>query len=279
MNTTPKLSGFRFMKSIRYGIILVSAALLAACGGSSSGSFDGGGSASMSITVESAEVPSGSTIQVTVRFRNADGSAVSDGTQVTLNSSNTNRGVVSSTADGSASGASATTTTTGGQANFFFTARSSTGTVTLTASGNNPSGSGTISATRTIDVVEDPDAEGRLSVSGASTMPANTEGVDIFLGSPFINELTIRYRNPDGSAGSVANGEISVAVSPVSRGAFSTLDDPDTEDVNEFFSLLGSGPVTMTAGVATVFVHSGDNPGILTVSVSAQDASSGDTFS
>ena len=145
------------MKIMRYGIILAAIGLLAACGGSSSGSFDNGGSASMSITVESAEVPTNSSIQVTVRFRNADGSAVADGTQVTLNSSNTNRGVVA--APGGASGASATTATAGGQANFTFTARSNTGTVTLTASGNNPSGSGTVSTTRDIDVVEDPDAE------------------------------------------------------------------------------------------------------------------------
>lgn len=277
MNTTSKQSGFRFMKIIRYGIILAAIGLLAACGGSSSGSFDGGGSATMSITVESTEVATGSSISVTVRFRAADGSAVADGTQVTLNSSNTNRGVVS-TVDGS-SGASATTGTSGGQANFIFTARDNTGTVTLSASGNNPSGAGTVSATRDIEVIQDPDAEGRLVVEGAETMPANKEGVGIFLGSPFINELTIRYRNPDGSAGNVAGGSVSVAVSPVSRGAFSTLDDPETEDVNEFFVLLGSGPVNMTAGVATVFVHSDTQPGPLTVSVSAQDADTGDTFS
>ncbi|WP_376692290.1 hypothetical protein [Wenzhouxiangella sp. EGI_FJ10409] len=267
------------MKIIRYGIILAATALLAACGGSSSGSFDNGGSASMSITVESAEVTTNSSMQVTVRFRAADGSSVSDGTQVTLNSSNTNRGVVAADESGASSGASATTTTSGGQANFVFTARSNTGTVTLTASGSNPSGSGTVSASRDIDVIEGDDGEARLEVSGSNTMPANNENVEIFMGSPFINELTVRYRNPDGSAGSVSDGEIAVAVSPVTRGAFSTLDDPETDDVNEFLQLMGSGPVTMTAGVATVFVHSFDQPGALTVSVSAQDADSGDTFS
>src|SRR5699024_7283274 len=198
---------------IRYGIILAATAVLAACGGSSSGSFDGGGSASMSITVESGEVPTNSSMQVTVRFRAADGSAVADGTQVTLNSSNTNRGVVQADGAGESAGASASATTTGGQANFIFTARSNAGSVTLTASGSNPSGAGTVSVSRDIEVVEDPDAQGRLTISGASTMPANTEGVEIFMGSPFINELTVRYRNPDGSAGNVADGKISVAVS------------------------------------------------------------------
>jgi hypothetical protein len=279
MNTTPKHSGSRFMKIMKYGIILLASALLAACGGSSSGSFDEGGSASMSITVESAEVPTNSSITVTVNFRAADGSAVPNGTEVSLSSNNTNRGVVSTTETGASSGASATTTTSGGVANFVFTARNNTGTVTLSASGANPSGSGTISATRNVDVIEDPDAEGRLVIEGSNTMPANTTGAGIFLGSPFINELTVRYRNADGSAGAVADGQMSVAVSPVSRGAFSTLDDPETEDVNEFFVLLGSGPVNATAGTATIFVHSDTQPGILTVTVSAQDANSGDTFS
>ncbi|NEZ03047.1 hypothetical protein G4Y73_02655 [Wenzhouxiangella sp. XN201] len=265
------------MKIFRYSIILVTAALLAACGGSSSGGFDDGGSASMSITVESSEVATNSSTSVGVRFRAADGSAVADGTTVTLRSSNTNRGVVSPV--GGSSGESATATTSGGQANFTFTARSSTGPVTLTASGANPSGSGTVSTTREIEVIEDPDADARLEISGASSMPANNENVEIFMGSPFINELTVRYNNPDGSAGSVVEGQISVAVSPVSRGAFSTLDDPETDDVNEFFVLMGSAPVNMTAGVATVFVHSFDQPGTLTVSVSAEDAETGDTFS
>lgn len=277
MNITSKNSGFRFMKIFRYSIILVTAALLAACGGSSSGGFDDGGSASMSITVESSEVATNSSTSVGVRFRAADGSAVADGTAVTLRSSNTNRGVVSPV--GGSSGESATATTSGGQANFTFTARSSTGPVTLTASGSNPSGSGTVSTTLGIEVIEDPDADARLEISGANSMPANNENVEIFMGSPFINELTVRYNNPDGSAGSVVDGQVSVAVSPVSRGAFSTLDDPETAGVNEFFELMGSGPVNMTAGVATVFVHSFDQPGTLTVSVSAEDAGTGDTFS
>ena len=233
----------------------------------------------MSITVESGEVATNTSIQVTARFRAADGSSVADGTQVTLNSSNSNRGVVAADEAGASSGASATATTSGGQANFIFTARSNTGTVTLTASGNNPSGSGTVSATRDIDVVEGGDGEARLEIIGANTMPANTEGVEIFLGSPFITELTVRYRNPDGTAGNVTDGQIQAAIAPVSRAAFSTLDDPETDDVNEFLVLVGNGPVNMAAGQASIFVHSFDEPGTVTVTVSAQDANSGDTFS
>src|SRR5690554_7358973 len=135
MILTIKNSGQRNMKIFKFGIIAAATALLAACGGSSSGSFDTGGSASMSISAESTEVATNSTIQVTVRFRNADNSAVSDGTQVTLNSSDASRGGVSAVDDPQQAGASASTTTSGGVANFWFTARNNTGQVTLSASG------------------------------------------------------------------------------------------------------------------------------------------------
>jgi hypothetical protein len=270
----------RSMKAIRYITIVMAAVLLAACGGSSSGSFDRGGSARMSITPDATEVATGSSVQVNVQFRTADGSPVNDGTEITLTSSNGNRGVVSPVGQPDQSaGDSATAATTGGQANFWFTAQSRTGPVTLTASGPSPSGTGSTSTSISIDVIDDPSAQPRLEIIGSQTMPANNQGVEIFYGSPFINELTIRYRQADGTAGSVTDGEIGVAVSPVFRGAYSTLDDPDTDDVNEFFVLMGSGPVGMTAGVATVFVHSFDRPGPLTVSVTAQDATTGDVFS
>lgn len=278
------------MNVLRPFSILAASLIVVACGGSSSGSFDEGGSASLSITAEENEVPANPqnfapnpdadyTVQVNVRFTRANGSSVSDGTQVSLSSSNSARGTVSPVSDPDDNGGSATTGTSGGVARFLFTSGPETGGVTLSASGSNPSGSGSVNATFEMTVVESDDDEGRLSVSGSETMPANTQGVGIFLGSPFINELTVRYRGPDGNAGQVADGEVGVAVSPVSRGAFSTLDDPETDDVNEFLQLMGSGPVNMTAGVATVFVHSFDEPGPLTVSVSGQDATSGENFS
>src|SRR5690625_7643968 len=99
-------------------------------------------------------------------------------------------------------------------------------------------------------------------------MPANKDGVDPFLGSPFVNELTINYRKPDGSPGLVENDVVQVAVSPGNYGAFSTLDDPTTVE-NEFFQLIGNGPVVMQAGVATVFMHSFDRAGTRKVSAMA----------
>ena len=219
------------------------------------------------------------TIQVNVEFRRADGSAVSDGTEVRLASANSSLAVISPLDEPALSGGSALSPTSGGVARFWLTSGSQTGDVTVTASAADPDEpSRTVTAQASVEVVPASDATPRLSVSGASTMPTNRSEVPIFLGSPYINELTVRYRGPDGSAGEVEGGVISVSVSPVSRGAFSTLDDPETEE-NEFLILVGSGPVGLNAGVATLFIHSFDQPGPLTVSFAAVDAASGERFS
>ena len=218
------------------------------------------------------------TVQVNVEFQRSNGQPVSDGTTVRLASGSAAVGVVSPLATPEAAGGTAEATTVGGTASFWFTSGSQLGLVSLTASADNPEEEGLVTAAATIEVVEALDQTGRLEISGSSTMPTNRAEVPIFLGSPYINELAVRYRGPDGTAGQVAGGAISVAVSPVSRGAFSTLDDPATDE-NEFLILVGSGPVAMNAGVATIFVHSFDRPGPLVVSVSAVDAETGERFS
>jgi len=69
-----------------------------------------------------------------------------------------------------------------------------------------------------------------------------------------------------------------VAIAPTTIAAFSTLDDPETEDINEFTVLLGNGPVDAAAGQATVFVHSSDQSGTATLTVTASDATTGENF-
>jgi len=278
------------MKSIRYLGVFAAALVLAACGGgSSNNSFGGGGSASLTISAASGTVTvnpqnfspdpdSPYTTQVTVQFRAANGQPVADGTAVTLSSSNAARGLVSPIDQPTQVGSSASIGTAGGRAEFWFTAGSQTGTVTLTATAANPAGGQALSAAITVNVQPGAGGDDRLTITGSSTMPTNDRGVPIFFGSPFINELTIRYIGPDGEAGSPADGEFGVAIAPVTRAAFSTLDDPETTDINEFEALLGNGPVGSAAGVATIFVHSFDQPGDVIVTVTAVDASSGEQF-
>ena len=226
-------------------------------------------------------VGSAYTVQVNVQFTLENGEPVADGTPVSLSSADVSVGVISALDAPAETGRVIEATTAGGTAGFLFTSGTQTGLVTLTASAANPSpnDSGTIVGSASVQVLPASDTTGRLSVIGDSTMPTNPLNVPIFLGSPYINELTVRYRGPDGEAGVVDGGQISVAIFPIERGAFSTLDDPATPDVNEFFVLVGSGPVNLNAGVATIFVHSFDRPGPLTVAVQAVDADTGERFS
>ncbi len=217
--------------------------------------------------------------QVNVRVLSASGGSVEDGTAVTIGVDNAGRAVVSPLDDPLASGATASASVVAGFARFLVTSQANTGPVVLTvgaagdADGENLQGD-----PLTINIVPNEQDSSRLRISGASTMPANTQGVPIFIGSPFINELTVEYTGPDGQVGQVDGGEIAVAVAPIFRGAFSTLDDPSTPD-NEFEILVGAGPVIMTAGVTTLFIHSFDRPGPLEVTVLAQDAETGERFS
>jgi hypothetical protein len=215
--------------------------------------------------------------QVNVTLLGPDGSPAADGSQVSLGVDNVSRARIAPADEPLALAATATTGTVAGVARFLLTTGRQEGPVNLIAS-TTVDGAAIVSEPLTIMVLPNNVDSARLTISGDSTMPTNPQGVPIFFGSPFINELTIEYTGIDGNPGDVEAASIAVAVAPVFRGAFSTLDDPDTEDVNEFEVLIGAGPVTMTASVATIFIHSFDRPGPLTVTVIAVDASTGERF-
>jgi hypothetical protein len=215
--------------------------------------------------------------QVNVTLLGADGQPAADGTQVSLGVDNVSRARIAPADEPLALAATATTGTVAGVARFLLTTGRQEGPVNLIAS-TTIDGTAIVSEPLTIMVLPNTVDNARLTITGDSTMPTNPQGVPIFFGSPFINELTIEYTGADGNPGDVEGASIAVAVAPVFRGAFSTLDDPETEDVNEFEVLIGAGPVTMTASVATIFIHSFDRPGPLTVTVIAVDASTGERF-
>ncbi|VAW34124.1 hypothetical protein MNBD_GAMMA01-1416, partial [hydrothermal vent metagenome] len=62
---------------------------------------------------------------------------------------------------------------------------------------------------------------------------------------------------------------------PVSVLSFTTLDDPETEDINEFFVNMGQGPVNINAGHGNLFLWSHNIPGTATVTMSAIEVGSG----
>ncbi|WP_257387677.1 Ig-like domain-containing protein [Tahibacter caeni] len=133
-----------------------------------------------------------------------------------------------------------------------------------------------------------PTPSGTLTITAtASQLPLNRDNVGPFFGSPFMSELDITWRRANGDL--VTGQEVAVAINPVSVAAFSTLDDPNTPAQfdangnylrgNEFLDLLGSGPVDVTGGHATIFVHSSDQAGVATVTVTARDPAANTTIS
>ena len=92
-----------------------------------------------------------------------------------------------------------------------------------------------------------------------------------FFGSPFIAEVTATWRHKDGSLVSGTN-TVNVSVAPTTIIAYSTLVKPgETPPNDSFHRLMGSGPVDVTAGVGTIFIHSDNVPGTAVLTVTAID--------
>jgi hypothetical protein len=229
------------------------------------------------------------TTQVNVRFVQPDGTAAIDGTEINLRVDNLAIGSLSTLDDFTTLVGSATAETVGGFATFFFHSGAEAGTTTLTAAVAERPGAATLTASFVMTVTVGPEPFERLTVEAVRTvLPPNTFGVRPFLGSPFISEVIVTRRRVDGSlisGGLAEDGEgIAVSINPVTSGAFSTLDDPETEDeedpdsANEFLILLGQGPVDVVAGKATLFFHS-FGPGQSTMTVTAVDPDTGANLS
>ncbi len=110
------------------------------------------------------------------------------------------------------------------------------------------------------------------------SLPLNTALVAPFIGSPYMLEVTARILDGNGNPMTAADN-VALSIAPVEVAAISTLDDPETEDVNEFQVLMGAVSIDVSAGTATFFVHAMNKPGTATVHVSVRDPSYGTTAS
>jgi len=290
------------------GLTLV-AALLSACGGSSdSGGASPGPSVSnlkftFSPTKNSIpantndypivlDSPFMSQLNVKVTFDN--GTSVPDGTNIQLSTSDVQVAAISTLDDPETTNINEFTTLFGSIGNeasggngTFFIHGISPGNVTLTASAVDPQTGRTSSANFSYTVTQGPSQFERLSLSAVSqTLPAN-----VFNLSPeeafrtvYNTEVEISFRDPFGnfvnpsSTDGSSESTVGVSINPLSVAAFSTLDDPETEDINEIFVTLGSAPVNMVAGKGKIFIWSRD-PGVATITVNALDQFTGDTIS
>lgn len=114
-----------------------------------------------------------------------------------------------------------------------------------------------------------PPMSGKIELSAETQdLPLNTVGSLPNPGGPFTSEVTVSVRHHDGRLATEID-TISVHISPVSVATFSTLDDPETEDVNEILERWGDAPVDVVAGRATLFVTSNTNSGTARLTVTA----------
>lgn len=282
--------------TIKTLLAVLPALLLAACGGGGGGGSDSGfNTPALSVSVNATSTTStpGSLVPLTVRVTGGNGGSVADGTQVTLRVSPPGVGLVSfaSASPPPNGGGTAllqeavTGTTSGGVANFRLHTRA-VGTASLTASVNDGARSVTGSAQVTVSAGSPNDP--RLAIDIESiTLPVNTQGVPVFVGSPYTAQATITWRNIDGTLVTPRDDDDTVAVAINNAGGngqiaafFSTLDDPETRDVNELTDvLLGQGPVDVVAGRALIFIHAGPNSGTATLTASVVDQLTGETVS
>ncbi len=303
---------FKYTKQLI--ICTFAAVLLAACGGSS----DGGGASpgpavsNLRITFNAVKttIPANTNdypilldspfltqITVTVTFDN--GTPVPDTTNIQLSTSDVQVAPISTLDDPETTDINEFTTffgsvgneASGGDGTFFIHGVSA-GTVVLTASAVDPQTGRTSRATFNYTVTPGPEPFERLSIEAVTqTLPANVFSLTPrqAFGSVYMTEATISFRDPLGNfVNPASDGDTStvgVSINPVLVAAFSTLDDPDTQpdddpltEENEIFILLGSGPVDMVAGKGTIFVWA-DQPGVATVTVTANDQFTGQDIS
>ena len=278
------------LKRLKWVALALAGAGLAGCGGGG-GQGDAFNPApitlSVAVTLGQPSTTPKSLVDVLVSARLSNGNLPADGTPVTLQVTPASIGQVSFISAGNSGiviGDRVQATLSGGIANFRFHSRA-IGSAVLTASADASFGGTQVSASSnaTINVVAGPPSDARLTMQATTlTLPTNPQGVQPFLGSPFLSEVTITWRRLNGELvtvfGPTGDGTIGVSVNPVINTAgFSTPDDPETTDVNEFLLHLAQGPVNVVAGKATVFMQSLDQPTTAVMTATAIDPDTGET--
>jgi hypothetical protein len=234
-------------------------------------------------------VGTNSTATLTVTVTRRNGTPETDGTIISATVSPPTIGAIAGVGTGGTASGS-TSPLVGGVASFVFIAGNTPGTATVTISLPPANGyPNTVVSKVAITVIQGDGNNPSLKISPSSvTLPQNLVGVGPYFGSPYMAELKVEWRGL--ITGQLLNGTISVATSPVGSIAFSMLDDPttpwtgetktpQTAEGNEFLTELGSGPVKVTAGIATIFVHAGASTGPATLTITALDPETNRTIS
>lgn len=109
------------------------------------------------------------------------------------------------------------------------------------------------------------------------TLAANPLNLQPCLRLDCYHTVQVNVRVTDDSGHAAPTGTpVTLTVRDVSRGYITTLDDPETEDINEFLQAMGSTvEETGGDGVATFFFTSSENPGDVVLSASVNPESGG----
>ena len=281
-------------------LLLLATFGLASCGGGgggSQGAFSPTPVDSITISAAATSIPTNSFTTLTVTVKKPDGSPENDGVTINASLSPSTIGTVSG-ASGTAAGTTASNTLSGSKATFNFSSSNQTGTATITISIPSGTNGSTTAAVATIPITvtsgggQDP----RLQLSAtATTLPLNPYSIGQsqtapfpgnFPGSPYISEVTVTWRHSNGQLVS-GTSCVNVSVAPTTIIQFSqligegagdcTIPKPTEGDL--FHNLEGSGPVAVTGGVGTIFVHSSQVPGTGTLTVTAIDPDNAQTIS
>lgn len=178
-----------------------------------------------------------------------------------------------------------TISTVGGEGQVIVHSRKISGPVQVNASATDAATNQVFTASTNVEVLNQEPPFKRMSINAIrTTLPRNPGQAPLFLGSPYMTEAAVVLRRLNGEpysgpAGTNSTQTIIAAMTPVLVGAFSTLDDPATEDVNENLALLGSGPVDVNASIATVFIWSFDQPGVVTFTATFTDPDTNESLS
>jgi hypothetical protein len=265
---------------------------LTSCGGGSGGAFQAPAGtaqvASLSAAPSTTTISPNNFVDISVTAKNTDNSLAKDGTTISAILTPASIGIIT-TGGAVTGGTTASGLSTGGLVAFRFSSGVNIGVAHMVFSTSNAAGS-TISTALDINV-NGGSADNRLTLTpNTITLPLNpSPGSFPFFGSPYLGEVTITRRHQNGQL-ITGTEKDNTSIAPVQIAAFSTLDDPTTPWTgqtttpqtaagNEFLNELSSGPVSVTGGQGTIFIHAQSKPGTATLMITATDADSGQTIS
>jgi hypothetical protein len=118
----------------------------------------------------------------------------------------------------------------------------------------------------------------RLTVSCVSnTVPVNILNLDPFIGSPYLTECTVTWRNIDGTLVGDGRQGPGVDQSGQSDRRLHHPGRPRTPE-DEFITRIRPGPVDVVAGKATFFFNSFNLPATAVITVTAIDNQTSETL-